>query len=248
MDECAKNGIEYIELPIAFDALTVVINKANTFAGTMTTDELKKLWEPGAQGKITKWNQIRSEWPDAEIRLFGAGTDSGTFEYFTEAVVGKAKSSRGDYTASEDDNTLVKGVEGAKFALGYFGMAYYEAHKDKLQAVKIDWVKDGKSQTGGAIEPSAANVIAGKYNPLSRPLFIYVNKKSAETKPEVKAFVDYYLKNAKKLVTEVKYVPLQDATYEVVGSRWSKLQVGTVFGGGHAVGISLDDVMKKEAK
>lgn len=248
MDECAKGGIEYIELPVAFDALTVVINKQNTWAASMTTEELKKLWEPAAQGKVTKWNQIRPEWPDAEIKLFGAGTDSGTFEYFTEAVVGKAKSSRGDYTASEDDNTLVKGVEGSKYALGYFGMAYYEAHKSKLQAVKVDWIKDGKSQTGGAIEPSAANVIGAKYNPLSRPLFIYVNKQSAETKPEVKAFVDFYLKNAKTLVSEVKYVPLPDATYEVVSSRWAKLQTGTVFGGSHAVGISLADVLTKESK
>lgn len=248
MEECKKNGIEYIELPIAFDALTVVINKSNTFAGTMTTEELKKLWEPAAQGKITRWSQVREGWPNEEIKLFGPGTDSGTFDYFTEAIVEKAKSSRGDFTASEDDNVLVKGVEGNKFALGYFGMAYYEAHKTKLQAVKIDWIKNGKSATGGPVEPTAANVIGAKYNPLSRPLFIYVNKKSAENRPEVKAFVDFYLANASKLVGEVKYVPLPEATYEAVRSRWAKLQTGTAFGGEHAVGISLDDVLKRESR
>jgi phosphate transport system substrate-binding protein len=143
----------------------------------MTVAELKKLWEPDAANKITKWNQIRPDWPDAKIELYGPGTDSGTFDYFTEAVNGKSKASRPDYTASEDDNMLVKGVEGSKNALGYFGYAYYVAHKDKLKAVKIDWEKDNLP----AQEPSTENVIKGTYNPLSRPLFIYVNKKSALT-------------------------------------------------------------------
>jgi len=248
MDECAKNGIEFIELPIAFDALTVVVNKSNTWATTMTTEELKKLWEPGAQGKITKWSQVRDGWPDADIKLYGAGTDSGTFEYFTEAIVEKAKSSRGDYTASEDDNVLVKGVEGDKNALGYFGMAYYEQHKDKLTAVKIDWVKDGTSKTGGAMEPTVANVVGAKYNPLSRPLFIYVNKKAAESKPEVKAFVDFYLAHAPEMVAEAKYVPFSSETYSVVKTRWNKMQTGTVFEGKGAVGLKLDDVLKRESK
>ncbi|MBL8759117.1 MAG: PstS family phosphate ABC transporter substrate-binding protein [Phycisphaerae bacterium] len=246
MEDAKKNGIEYIELPIAFDALTVVVHKDNTWATSMTVDELKMLWEPGAQGKITKWNQIRKDWPDAEIKLFGAGTDSGTFDYFTEAVVGKAKSSRGDYTASEDDHVLVRGVEGNKNSLGYFGMAYFIPHKDKMKAVKIDWIKDGKSVTGGPIEPSEANVIAGKYSPLSRPLFIYVNRKSAETKPDVRAFVDYYVANASKLAAEVKYVPLPSETYSLVKARWGKMVKGTVFHGESAVGLRLDDVMKKE--
>jgi phosphate transport system substrate-binding protein len=205
IEECKKNGIAYIELPIAFDALTIVINKQNTWAANMTVEELKKLWEPEAQGKITKWNQINPAWPDAKIELYGAGTDSGTFEYFTEAVCGKAKASRGDYTASEDDNTLVKGVEGSKNALGYFGMAYYIAHKDKLNAVNVAWEKN--KATTSPVAPTKENVINGSYAPLSRPLFIYVNKKSVETKPEVKKFVDFYLAHAKELTTEVKYVP-----------------------------------------
>jgi phosphate transport system substrate-binding protein len=248
IDECAKNGIEYIELPVAFDALTVVVHPQNTWAASMTTEELKKVWEPAAQGKITRWNQIRPEWPDAELKLFGAGTDSGTFEYFTEAIVGKAKESRGDYTASEDDNVLVRGVEGNKFALGYFGMSYYEAHKARLKAVKIDWTKDGKSQSGGPVEPSLANVVAAKYNPLSRPLFIYVNKKSAETKPEVKAFVDYYLAHAQETVRSVKYVPFTSETYAAVTARWKAMKTGTAFKGASAVGMSLDDVLKAEGK
>jgi phosphate transport system substrate-binding protein len=242
MEEAVKNGIEYIELPICFDALTVVINPKNTWAETMTVEELKKIWEPAAQGKITMWNQIRPEWPAEKINLFGAGADSGTFDYFTEAIVGKAKSSRGDFTASEDDNVLVKGVEGDKFALGYFGFAYYAAHAKKLKAVKIDWEKD----TLGPVEPSAANVIAGKYNPLSRPLFIYVNKKSVGTRPEVRQFVEFYIKNVKELSAEVKYVPLPDSAYELVKSRFDRMDVGTVFGGHPEVGLTIEDILKRE--
>lgn len=244
MEDAKKNGIQFIELPVCFDALTVVVNKDNTWAETMTVEELKKMWAPEAQGKITRWNQIRPEWPDAEIKLFGAGTDSGTFDYFTEAVVGKSKSSRGDYTASEDDNILVKGVEGDKHAIGYFGYAYYAAHKDKLKAVKVDWEKD----TLPAQEPTLENVIQGKYNPLSRPLFIYVNKTSAESKPEVRKFVQFYLDNAARLSAKVGYVPLPASTYETVESRFSKLETGTAFGGHSEVGLHIDELMKKPLK
>ncbi|MEO5703232.1 MAG: PstS family phosphate ABC transporter substrate-binding protein, partial [Gammaproteobacteria bacterium] len=150
----AEGAIEYIELPVAYDALTVVINPENTWAVNMTVEDLKKIWAPEAQGKITKWNQVRAEWPDAPLVLYGAGSDSGTFDYFTEAVVGKSKSSRGDYTASEDDNVLVQGVARDKNALGYFGYAYYAENKDKLKAVGID---SGK----GAVLPSEGSVIDG---------------------------------------------------------------------------------------
>lgn len=246
IDECAKNGIEYIELPIAFDALTVVINKQNTWATTMTVAELKKLWEPDAQGKVMTWKQINPAWPDAKIDLFGAGTDSGTFEYFTEAVVGKAKASRGDYTASEDDNTLVKGVEGSKNGLGYFGMSYYLAHKDRLSAVSVAW--DKNKATTSPVAPTPENVINASYAPLSRPLFIYVNKKSVETKPEVKQFVEFYLKSAKELVTEVKYVPLPDAAYTVITDRFAKMKTGSSFAGEPAIGLKIDDILKRELK
>lgn len=239
IDDAKAGGIEFIELPIAFDALTVVIHPQNTWATTMTVEELKKIWEPGAQGKVTKWSHVRAGWPDEEIKLFGAGTDSGTFDYFTEAIVGKAKSSRSDYTASEDDNVLVRGVEGSKYSLGYFGYSYYAAHKGKLVAVKID---NGK----GAVVPSKETVLNGTYTPLSRPLFIYVSRKSVETKPFVREFVDFYLNNVKKLAEEVKYVPLPDSAYDAVKSRFGKMETGTVFGGVPDTHMTIDEIVKKE--
>ncbi|MCX7140662.1 MAG: PstS family phosphate ABC transporter substrate-binding protein, partial [Proteobacteria bacterium] len=208
MDDCKAAGIEYIELPVAFDALTVVINPKNTFLKSITVEELKKIWEPGAQGKITKWNQVNPAWPDAPIKLFGAGSDSGTFDYFTEAIVGKAKSSRGDYTASEDDNVLVQGVARDVNALGYFGFSYYVENKDKLKSVPIV-EKAGKP----AVEPSMENVLKGTYQPLARPIFIYINVKSL-AKPEVKEFVEFYMQHGAKLSREVKYVPLPDSAYK----------------------------------
>lgn len=241
MKAAKANGVEYIELPICFDALTVVVNKSNTWAETITVAELKKMWEPGAQGKVTRWNQINPKWPDAPLTLYGAGSDSGTFDYFTEAVCGKAKASRGDYTASEDDNVLVRGVDGDKNAIGYFGYAYFAEHTDKLKAVKID---DGKG--GGAVEPNPESVIKGKYNPLSRPLFIYVNKKAAESRPDVKKFVEYYLENAASLAEEVKYVALPQAAYKMARDRWNKLDAGTVFGGRPEVGLTIEQLLTRE--
>ena len=167
MELCKAAGVEYIEMPVAYDALTVVINPKNAFLKQATVAEMKALWEPAAQGKITKWNQVNPAWPDAPVKLFGAGADSGTFEYFTEAMVGKAKSSRGDYTASEDDNVLVQGVSRDVNAIGYFGYAYYAENKAKLKALAIVNPKTGK-----AVEPSAANVENGTYAPLSRPIFM----------------------------------------------------------------------------
>jgi phosphate transport system substrate-binding protein len=244
MDLAKENNIEYIELPICFDALTVAVNKENDWAESITVAELKKIWEPGAEGKITHWNQIRPEWPKEKLVLFGAGTDSGTFDYFTEAINGKAKASRGDYTPSEDDNTLVQGIEGSKYALGYLPYAYYEPNKAKLKALSIDWKADDKL---GAIEPSADNVLNGTYNPLSRPLFIYVNRKSAD-RPEVKAFVEFYLKNVKELAAEVKYLPLPDKAYTLTLDRFAKLKTGTSFGGEQAIGITIEEVLQREVK
>ena len=201
MEECTKTGVRYYELPIAFDALTVVINPKNTFIKQLTVAQLKTIWAPESQGKVTSWKQVDPSFPDAPLKLFGAGSDSGTFDYFTEAIVGKAKSSRGDYTASEDDNVLVQGVSRDVNAIGYFGYAYYAENKGKLTAVPIV-NKDGK-----AVVPSEKAVIEGTYNPLSRPIFIYVSEKALD-KPEVQKFVDFYLKHAAKLASEVKYVPL----------------------------------------
>lgn len=240
MEECKKNGVEYIELPIAFDGIALMVNPANNWIKSMTVADLKKIWEPAAQGKITKWKQVRSEWPDAPLKLYGAGADSGTFDYFTEAVVGKAKSSRGDYTASEDDNILVQGISTDKNALGYFGFSYYDENKDRLKIVPIDGGK-------GPIVPSEKSIMDGTYQPLSRPIFIYVNKKSAG-KPEVKEFVEFYLKNAPKLVKSVKYVPLSDQIYKLAEEHFAKKKTGTVFGGEAQVGVKLEDLLAKEKK
>jgi phosphate transport system substrate-binding protein len=241
MADCAAAGIKYIELPVAFDALTVVVNPKNTWINQLTVAELKAMWEPAAQGKITKWNQVNPAWPDAPLKLFGAGADSGTFDYFTEAVVGKAKSSRGDFTASEDDNVLVQGVSRDNNALGFFGFAYYEENHGKLKAVPI------VNPKGKAVTPSLDAVMAGEYEPLARPIFIYVNAKSAE-RPEVKEFVEYYLKEGAKLTKEVKYVPLGVSDYKHALENFSKKKTGTGFGGEAEVGVKVSDLLKRDPK
>ena len=240
MESCKEAGVQYIELPIAYDALTVIVNPKNDWVKTLTTTDLKKMWEPGAQGKVTNWNQVRSEWPNAPLKLFGPGADSGTFDYFTEAIVGKAKSSRGDFTASEDDNVLVQGVANDRNALGYFGFAYYIENQKKLKAVPIDGGK-------GAVTPSAKTVEDGTYQPLSRPIFIYVSKKSL-AKPEVKEFAEFYLKQGPQLVKQVKYVALPQPAYTTALEHLQKGKVGTVFGGEAEVGIKIEDLLKREAK
>ena len=240
MEACKKAGIEYFELPVAYDAITVMVNPKNDWVKSMTVAELKKIWEPAAQGKIAKWSQVNPKWPDAPLKLYGAGADSGTFDYFTEAVVGKAKSSRGDYTASEDDNVLVQGIAHDKNALGYFGFAYYAENPDKLKAVAIDGGK-------GPVLPSEKTVEDGSYQPLARPIFIYVNRKSA-ARPEIKEFVEYYLKNAAPLVQQVKYVPLPPKAYALALEHFHKGKVGTVFTGDPAVGVRIEELLKREAR
>ncbi|MBI5026716.1 MAG: PstS family phosphate ABC transporter substrate-binding protein [Nitrospirae bacterium] len=242
MDACKEKGIEYIELPVAYDGLAVMVNPKNTWVKSMTVADLKKIWEPAAQGKITKWNQVRAEWPNAPLKLFGPGVDSGTFDYFTEAIVEKAKSSRGDYTSSEDDNVLVQGIAGDKNALGYFGLAYYEENRDKLKLVPVINPKTGKE-----VLPSEKTVMDGTYQPLSRPIFIYVSKKSLD-KPEVKEFVEFYLKSASRLVKEVKYVPLPDKAYKLAEERFTKRKTGTLFGGEAEVGVKIEDLLAREEK
>ena len=241
MEECRKLGIEYYELPVAFDALTVVVHPKNTFVKQLTVAELKKMWEPAAQGKVMKWNQVNPAWPDAPLKLFGAGADSGTFDYFTEAIVGKAKSSRGDFTASEDDNVLVQGVSRDANALGFFGFAYYVENKTKLKAVPI--VND----KGKPVEPSMEVVLAGTYQPLARPIFIYVNAKSM-ARPEVREFTEYYMKHGAKLATEVKYVPLPDKAYTTNLEHLAKRKLGTVFGGVAEVGVTIEELLRREGK
>jgi phosphate transport system substrate-binding protein len=236
---CKKNGIEYIEIPIAYDAIAVVVNPQNTWCDYLTVAELKKIWEPAAQGKITKWSQVRAGFPDEPLVLFGAGTRSGTFDYFTAAIVGKEKASRGDYTGSEDDDILVQGVSRTKGALGYFGLAYYENNQDKLKLVAID-------NGNGPVKPSRETVLNGTYQPLARPLFIYVSVKALE-RPEVAEFVKFYIQNAGKLAEEVGYIGLPDKVYELVMQRVERRITGSAFGAhGSQVGVKLEDLYKIE--
>jgi phosphate transport system substrate-binding protein len=239
MADCKAAAVQYVEMPVAFDALTVVVNPKNNWSNVVTVAELKKMWEPAAQAKVTHWNQVNPAWPDEPIKLYGAGADSGTFDYFTEAIVGKAKSSRGDFTASEDDNVLVQGVASDKNGLGFFGFAYYVENQKKLKAVAIDAGK-------GPVIPSAKTVEDGTYQPLSRPIFIYVNVKSAE-KPEVREFVEFYMKNAVALVKEVKFFSLPAQAYTTNLEHLNKKKVGTVFGGKPEVGLRIEEVLKREA-
>jgi len=243
IETCKKAGIEYIELPIAYDGLAVVVNPKNTWATSVTVAELKTLWSPDAQGNVLRWNQVRSSWPNREVRLFGAGVDSGTYDYFTEAVVGKEGASRGDFTSSEDDNVLVQGIGSDELALGFLPFAYVEQNHDKLKLVPVD---DGKAENGsGPLAPSAETVRNGTYQPLSRPLFIYVARKAAE-RPEVQKFVDAYF-GASALIREVGYVELTPQIYDLAKQHFAERKVGTAFGaGGSQVGLTLEQLLTRE--
>jgi phosphate transport system substrate-binding protein len=234
MTACAAKGIKYVELPVAFDALTVVVNPANTWAKNLTTAELKKIWEPTST--IKNWKDVRAGFPNQPLKLFGPGADSGTFDYFTEAINGKSKSIRKDFTASENDNVLVQGVSKDKGALGYFGYAYYKANKNRLRAVTVN-----------GVAPSEQTVESGKYTPLSRPLFIYVSTKSMK-KPEVKKFVEYYIKNAGRVADSVGYVGLPARAYPVIANRFKAGKTGTIFGGDEAVGLKVEELLSRELK
>lgn len=244
VDLARENNVEYIELPVAYDGLAVVINPGNTWVNHLTVNELKKMWEPDAQETVTKWSQIRAGFPDKELRLYGAGTDSGTFDYFTEAICGKSGASRGDYTASEDDNVLVEGVSSEVNGLGYFGLAYYEQNKDKLKLVAIDDENDANGK--GPILPTLDTVKDSTYQPLARPIFIYVSVQSAE-KEEVAKFVEFYLAHAAELVKEVGYIPLPDSVYQAALERFKKRVKGSVFGGkGATIGVKIEDLLRRE--
>ncbi|NJL82304.1 MAG: PstS family phosphate ABC transporter substrate-binding protein [Chloroflexaceae bacterium] len=236
IDLCAQNNIEYVELPVAFDGISIVVHPENDWATCLSTDELKVMWEPAAEGTINNWNQVKPEFPDQTLTLSGPGTDSGTFDYFTEAVVGEGGASRGDYAASEDDNVIVQGVIGDKGALGYFGFAYFEENKDALKVVPI------KNEAGECIEPSREAIADGTYNPLARPIFIYVSKTALETKPEVKAFAEYVTDPAQsELINEVGYIALPDDIIAKVQTRLQSATVGSIFEGGSSLGVKLAD-------
>lgn len=246
VEACKAKGIEYIELPVAYDGLAILVNPGNDWAECVTVKELKALWEPEAQGKIGKWSQVRPGWPDKDIHLFGAGVDSGTYDYFTEAVVGKEHSSRGDFQSSEDDNVLVQGISTDPLALGFFGYAYYEENKGKLKVLGVD---DEKPDNGaGCVKPSVETVEQGTYQPLSRPLFIYVRKEAA-AKPIVKAFVQSFMANAPTLVREVGYIPFPPEAYKLVLARFERGVTGSLFQGkGSQVGVTIKDLLAREAE
>jgi phosphate transport system substrate-binding protein len=240
IEACAKAGFAFIELPVAYDGLAVVVHPQNEWVDFMTVAELKRLWEPAAEQTITRWSQIRRGWPDREVHLFGAGVDSGTFDYFTEAINGKEKASRGDYTSSEDDNLIVQGVSGDPNALGYFGYAYYEENRDQLKLVPIDDEDDENGK--GPIAPSPETVRGGTYRPLSRPLFVYVSEQSLD-RPEVRALVEFHLNQAEALVREVGYVPLTDRERQLVTERYATRAIGTMYGAPGAAGQPLEQLL-----
>jgi phosphate transport system substrate-binding protein len=222
IEECANNGVEYVEIPVAYDGLSVMVNPQNDWVTSMTVEELKMIWEPGST--INNWNQVRPEWPNEEIVLVGAGTDSGTFDYFTEVIVDEAKASRADYIASEDDNVLVQAIADSQYALGYFGYAYYVENPGKLKLVAID-----EGEGLGPILPSEETISNGSYSPLSRPLFVYV-KTTAAQRPEVREFVTYYLSDQGiELAEEVGYIALPDSVYNGVRKRFNEGKTGTVY-------------------
>ncbi|MBZ8181958.1 PstS family phosphate ABC transporter substrate-binding protein [Oscillatoria salina] len=241
MEACDRAGIRYMELPIAFDALTIVVNPENDWLESITIAELAKIWQPEAEGKITNWNQIRTDFPDRPLTLYGPGTDSGTYEYFTEAVVGESGASRSDYVASEDDEVLVQGVSQDPNALGYFGYAYYEANRDNLKAVAV-------ANNNAAILPSPETLKNAEYQPLSRPLFIYVNAAAAQKNPALQEFVEFYLEKAPETVSSVGYVPLPSEGYNLAMIQFEKGKVGTVFEGKSEFNLTIEELLKKQAK
>ncbi|HYX15864.1 MAG TPA: PstS family phosphate ABC transporter substrate-binding protein [Nostoc sp.] len=241
MEACKKNGVAYMEFPIAFDALTVAVNPQNNWAKDITVAELKKIWEPEAQGKITRWNQVRPSWPDRPMNLYGAGQKSGTFDYFTEATVGKTRASRTDYTASEDDQVLVDGISKDPNALGYFGYAYYEKSQNKLKALAID---NGK----GAVLPSRQTVEKVQYQPLARPLFIYLNFRDNQNKGLVNKFVEFYIDKAPTIANAVGYIPLPNESKQLNYVHLYQGKVGTVFEGKAEMNLTIGELLRKEGK
>jgi len=245
MADCRNAKIKYFELPVGFDAIAIVVNPKNTWLTSISADELKKMWEPAAQGKIMKWSDMNKKWPAQNLKLYGAGADSGTFDYFTEAITGKSKSSRNDFTASEDDNTLVQGIANDAGAIGFLPFSYYEHNKSRLKLISV--VGGPKSpKKNQAVAPSKDTVIDGSYFPLARPIFIYVSEASYK-KPEVKEFVEFFLKDGPKLIEEVSYVPLPEKAYATARDNLMKNKVGTAFGGHPDVGLTIEQILKKEA-
>lgn len=244
MEKCRKANVKFIELPIAYDATAIIVSPKNTWLKSITTAELKKMWEPAAQGKVVLWSDVNPLWPKEKLKLFGAGSDSGTFDYFTEAIVGKSKASRGDYTASEDDNTLVTGIANDQYGLGYIPLAYAQENVGKVKIVAVVGGEKAPEKNNPVL-PTRESVEGGTYYPLSRPIFIYVNEASLK-KSEIGEFVKFYLKKAPSIVPEVKYVPLPQSAYVKGEEHLKARKLGTVFGGHSEVGLKIEDLMKRE--
>ncbi|MEF3274623.1 MAG: PstS family phosphate ABC transporter substrate-binding protein [Chloroflexus sp.] len=238
MEVCATKGISFIELPVAYDGLSVVVHPDNHWAQCLTVTELRQMWAPDAEGTITRWNQLRPDWPDEPLRLYGAGVDSGTYDYFTAAIVGVEGTSRRDYTASEDDYLLAQDIAADRLGLGFFGYAYYSEYADQLRLVAID---NGQ----GCVAPTLATINDGSYQPLARPLFIYVRADRIK-QPEVRAFVEFYLLNGAFFATKARYIPLPDTVYQLALRRVERQIVGSVFAGGSQVGLSVEQLLQIE--
>ncbi|MDJ0537023.1 MAG: PstS family phosphate ABC transporter substrate-binding protein [Xenococcaceae cyanobacterium MO_207.B15] len=240
MNSCKEAGVAYIELPIAFDAITIVVNPDNDWIDSITVEELQKIWSPEAEKTVTSWNQVNRKLPNKPLNLYAPDKESGTFDYFTEAIVGEAGLSRNDYLASDDDNTLVQRVTQDPNALGYFGLAYYETHQDEIKALAVD---SGQ----GAVVPSRDTVEQAQYQPLSRPLFIYVNSSNAQKNPALKQFVEFYLKQAPEIVSNVGYVPLPEEGYQLTQIHFQRGKVGTVFNGESAFNLTIGELLRQQA-
>jgi len=245
IDAAKAAGIEFIEIPIAFDALTVVVHPENEWLDAVKISELKKLWGPAAERKITRWNQVNPEWPDQELQLYGAGADSGTYDYFTEVVVGDSKKSRMDYIGSEDDEVLVDGVSKNEYALGFLPYAYVVGNEEKVKAVPVHRnidPKTGQQLEGAPVSPSNKAILQGIYTPLGRPLFLYVSTKSLAENPEVGKFLSFFLENAPEFINDVGYLPLPHVAYEQGAERLEEKITGTAFGGKIVSGVSIYDI------
>lgn len=237
MKACKENGIKYIELPVALDAITLVVNSENDWAKDLTVQELQKIWNPDAEGQIKNWNQVRSSWPDRPLNLYGPGEDSGTFDYFTKVIVGRSGDSRKDYTQSEDDSLLVDKISTDPNGLGYFGLGYYAANWNRLKSLAID-----------NTQPTVEAVKNLEYQPLSRPLFVYVNAETIQQKPELQKFMEFYIKDVRNWVPFVGYVPLEKDEYQLVSERLKKRTIGTVYGGELETKVEIGEMLKRESK
>jgi phosphate transport system substrate-binding protein len=237
---CRANGIEFVEIPVAFDGISVIVNLENRWVQCMTVDELKQMWAPDSEGKIVTWKQIRADWPDQPFKLYAPGIDSGTHDYFTAAIVGKEDASRNDYIGSEDDYILMQRVIEEKNGIAYVGFAYYQEYTDKVSVVAVDG-------GNGCVSPSIETITNGTYTPLARPLFIYVRNDRLD-RPEVEAFVTFYLDNAADLVQAARYIPLPPRVYELVEQRVAKRTTGSVFSEGIQVGVSIETLLMLEDK